>query len=84
MSRAHFPSGFCDQTLNTLIKLADEKRSKNKELYISMCFDEMAMRKHIQWIHNQKCFSGLITYGQRNDDEIPVANNAFFFFYYNS
>lgn len=39
----------------------------------------MAIRRHIQWVHNQKYFSGLITYGERNDDEVPIANNAIFF-----
>lgn len=78
-SKANFPPGFCKQTLLTLKKLANVERAQNKELYISMCFDEMAIRRHIQWIHNQKRFSGFITYGERDDDEIPVANNAIFF-----
>lgn len=44
-----------------------------------MCFDEVAIRKHIQWIHAQKKFNGIVTYGKRKDDEHPVANNAIFF-----
>lgn len=44
-----------------------------------MCFDEMAIRRHMQWIHNEKRFSGVISYGERDDGETPVANNAIFF-----
>lgn len=78
-SNTSFSSGFCEQTLETLKKCANDENAENRELYVSMCFDEMATRRHIQWIHNEKCFSGLITYGQRIDDEVPVANNAIFF-----
>lgn len=67
------------QTPTTLTKLANEASAKKRQLHIAMCFDEVATRKHIQWIHNEKRFSGSITYGERDNDEIPVANNAIFF-----
>lgn len=78
-SNSNISSGFCDQTIKTLTELSEDERKKNKELYVSLCFDEIAIRKHIQWVHSQKFFSGLITYGERNDYDIPVANNAIFF-----
>lgn len=78
-SKSNLNAGFCEQTLITLEKFVNEERINDKELFISMCFDEMAIRRHIQWIHNQKCFSGMISYGQRDNDEVPVANNAIFF-----
>lgn len=71
--------GFNKQTLITLKSLADAEKEKEKYLYISLCFDEMAMRRHIQWIHNKKIFSGLITRGKRDKDDHLVANYVLFF-----
>lgn len=78
-SSTNFPPGFCKQTVATLTKLSNQERTNDKNLHVSMCFDEMAIRRHIQWVHNKKMFSGLISYGQRDNDEIPIANNAIFF-----
>lgn len=78
-SNTNISSGFCDTTLQMLTKCANDELEDDKRLYVSMCFDEMAIRRHIQWVHNQKYFSGLFTYGERNDDEVPIANNAIFF-----
>lgn len=72
-------SGFNSQTLSTLEKLAQEKRTEGKELYISLCFDEISIRQHIQWVHSEKKYTGLINYAKRNTDEVPVANFAIFF-----
>lgn len=46
--------GFNEQTLLTLKSLAEAEQQGGKSLYVSLCFDEMAMRRHIQWIHNTK------------------------------
>lgn len=63
----------------SLTKCANDELEDDKRLFVSMSSDEMSIRRHIQWVHNQKYFSGLITYGERNDDEVPIANNAIFF-----
>lgn len=78
-SSADISSGFSNQSISILTKLANEAKDDGKELLLSLCFDEVSIRKHIHWVHGQKYFSGMITYGKRNDDEIPVANNAIFF-----
>lgn len=78
-SSADISSGFSEQSIQVLTKLANQAKDEGRELYVSMCFDEVSIRKHIQWVHGQKYFSGMIKYGQRCDDEIPVANNAIFF-----
>lgn len=62
-----------------MTELAKEERVKVKELFISISFDEIAIRRHIQWVHSEKRFKGLVSFGRRNDEEIPVANNAIFF-----
>lgn len=39
----------------------------------------MAMRRQVQWNHNNKFFNGLITHGKREGDYFPVANFVLFF-----
>lgn len=78
-SSANISSGFSNQSISILTNLANEAKAEGKYLYVSMSFDEVSIRKHIQWVHDEKYFSGTVTYGKRDDDEIPVANNAIFF-----
>lgn len=78
-SHSNFQDGFNPQTIMSLTKLSNEKKLEGKELYVSMCYDEVSIRKHIQWVHARKQFSGIVTYGRRDGDETPVANNAIFF-----
>lgn len=52
-----------------------EKMEKN----CTSAFDEISIRKHVQWIHSEKRYSGIVNYGKRNDDELPIANFANFF-----
>lgn len=78
-SQSNFQHGFNPQTIATLAKLSNEEKSKGKELFVSMCYDEVSIRRHIQWVHAQKQYSGIVTYGRRDDDEYPVANNAILF-----
>lgn len=78
-SCSNFQDGFNPQTMITLTKLSNEEKVKGKELFVSMCYDEVSIRKHIQWVHSRKCYSGIVTYGRRDGDEIPVASNAIVF-----
>lgn len=78
-SNANCPSGFNAETKLTLEKLAQQKKSDGKELYVSLCFDEVSIRQHIQWIHGEKKFGGFTNYGRRNNNELPVANFGIFF-----
>lgn len=72
-------SGFNQQTLLTLKEIASNKQKEGQQLYLTLCFDEMAIRRHIQWVHGRKEFSGLVNYGRRDDDNVPLANYAIFF-----
>lgn len=78
-SCSNFQDGYNPQTIITLTKLSNEANSKGKELFISMCYDEVSIRRHIQWVHTRKSISGLVTYGRRDGDESPVANHAIVF-----
>lgn len=72
-------SGFNTQTIETLTSLAEEHKTQEKKLYVSLCFDEISIRQHMQWIHSEKRFSGMVNYARRSDDEVPVANFAIYF-----
>lgn len=65
-----FP-GVHQSVLNILKKKAISKLSEGLELVVSLCFDEMHIRKHIQWCHALKCLLGYVTYGW--DDSNPEA-----------
>lgn len=72
-------SGFNHQAKLMLKKLAQERKAIGKETYLSACYDEVSIRQHLQWIHSLKRFSGLVNYGRRESDEVPIANFAIFF-----
>lgn len=74
-------SGFCQQTIISLRKLVQDQADGEcpKKLYVSLCFDEIAIRRRIDYNHGQRSFSGLIEIGKRKNQECFIANNAIFF-----
>lgn len=79
-------SNSCEPGINTEVLLAisdlvNDARSQGKELYCSISFDEMAIRRHISWLNSEKRFSGLITYGDKMNSGLlqPVAKNVLVF-----
>lgn len=55
-------------------------KSNGKELYCSLAFDEMHIRRHVQWSDTQKKFLGFISFGRKDKDgRLPVANQALVF-----
>lgn len=79
-SNANGDPGISKQSLETLRKLAKEERDKGKQLVCALIYDEMAIRKHMQWSDSQKKFLGHITYGlESQKDELQLATNAIVF-----
>lgn len=73
-------SGFCEQSVEILIEKAKKMKANGTELICSLIFDEMAIRKHLQWSNAQKKFNGQISYGFRPEMlEMPIAKNAIVF-----
>lgn len=73
-------SAFCVQSVEILGKKTEKLRSRGVEPVCSLIFDEMAIKKHLQWSQAQHTFLGQIDYGFRPDcSEIPLANNAIVF-----
>lgn len=72
--------GFILEALKTLQSLANSKKCEGKSFLVSLSFDEIWIRKHLQWLHEQKVFSGRITYGNLTaDDELPIASEVLMF-----
>lgn len=66
--------------MSTLSNLSDEIRANGKDRICTLAFDEMHMKSHVEWLHDKKTFSGLITYGERElDDKLPLAKQALVF-----
>lgn len=72
--------GVCEDSLEVLKNLADNMTASGQQLICSLSFDEMAIRKHIQWSEMEKKFLGRISYGSRSNQEtFDVAKNAVVF-----
>lgn len=79
-SGANGEPGFCMESFDTLKNLAAKYKNANKQLICALVFDEMAIRKHLQWSDSRKQFLGSINYGFRtNSEEMPLAKNALVF-----
>lgn len=79
-SSAHGEPGFCKESFNTLKNLAEKYKKENKQLFCSLIFDEMSIRKQLQWSESRKRFLGPINYGFRTTtEEVQLAKNALVF-----
>lgn len=79
-SSANGEPGLSKQSFQRLTQLANEQKANGIELICSLIFDEMSIRKHLQWSDSEKKFLGHITYGFRPDNEdVRIANNAIVF-----
>lgn len=80
-SSANGEPGLSKESIDTLKNLVDEHRLNNTDIYSTISFDEMSIRRNVQWCDNQKKFKGNITYGSipDNADYLPVANNVIVF-----
>lgn len=80
VSKSSGKPGFCEDSLLALKNMADNMKAQDVQLMVSLNFDEMATRKHVQWSDPEKKILGNITYGFRPDDaKFTVATNAIVF-----
>lgn len=70
--------GILSEAMNTLKSLGEKMKEKGKQIVISLCCDETSMKQNVQWLHEQKKFSGFVT-ELRANGECPIASNAFVF-----
>lgn len=72
--------GICKESIQTLKNLSAKYENEGKQLFCSLVFDEMSIRKHLQWSDSRKRFLGTINYGFRStSEEIQLATNAIVF-----
>lgn len=76
-SSANGLPGICSQSLQDLTAIVAEHKAKGTELLVALNFDEMSIRKNLQWSDSQKRFLGHITYGARAGRiDLPLATQA--------
>lgn len=75
--------GISASCVNILKKKVDQKKAAGSELVMSMIFDEMHIRKMIQWSNSSRTMLGFTTFGTNLDengkDENPAANQVIVF-----
>lgn len=72
--------GICPEALRAIKMIADDMAQKDKKFICSLAWDEMNIKRHINWNEAKNKFVGFISYG-RNDvnGELPVASQALVF-----
>lgn len=78
-SGANGEVGICRESIDTLQKLVNEAKEAGKEFHCSISFDEMFIRRQVQYCCNEKKFSGFVTYGGKDSTNLDVASNAIVF-----
>lgn len=73
--------GLCQGSFDLLKNLVQEQHSKGEDLYVAVIWDEVSIRRHLQWLHAEKFFSGFITYGNVDGEaeHLPIASHALVF-----
>lgn len=74
--------GICGTSLAVVKNLVAEKKAKGEELFCTLAYDEMSIRRHVQWLNSQKKFSGFITFGNISSEQsehLPVASQVLVF-----
>lgn len=73
-------SGITKAAMMQLKDISSEFESQSKVLIASLCFDEMSMRKHLQWRDSDKRFVGFIDAGRRPEHEDwPISTQVLVF-----
>lgn len=74
--------GLCMEALKTLGDLTDQlmQEENPKQLFVTLAFDEMNIRRHVDWNEAKNKFMGFISYGSKDKNgELPVARQALVF-----
>lgn len=78
LSNASGEGGLNGAAFETLKKIADDFEKEGKSIHCAVSLDEMSIRRHVQWQHYKKKFSGFVNFATKQDenDPLPVATNA--------
>lgn len=70
--------GIHESCLNILRKKVERKRVEGRKLYITICFDEMHIKRFFQWKYSRRnrTLMGCPTYGEGSEGEYGKLDNA--------
>lgn len=72
--------GILPEAIKTLSSAAQAMNNEGKPFLCALSFDEIAIRKHVQYDHQKKQWYGYIKYRKKdNNGKLPIANNALVF-----
>lgn len=72
--------GILIEAMKTLKGMVDEANQTGRKIFVSLSFDEMAIRRHVQWLHEKKVWSGYIHVGKcLQNNKLPIASNVLVF-----
>lgn len=75
--------GFSEEAFAILREKANKANSNGNEVLVCLIFDEISIRKHLQWDRTKNKTVGYITYGtgseEECEDDIPIAKDALVF-----
>lgn len=68
--------GITEQSLEVIRERASLKQRRNEKLILAISFDEIHIRKHVQWDQNTKQLFGYCLNEQTENGDMDVANQA--------
>lgn len=69
--------GISKEAIKCIHAKVQEQKNNKKKIFVSLMFDEMAIRKQVQWNNSTNKFSGLIDLGNElidRDSTVPATN----------
>lgn len=74
--------GILTESINTLRSASKKMKEEGKTLVGSLSFDEMAIRRHLEYVNAEQRFSGYIHCGKTlPDGQLPIANQILVFMF---
>lgn len=79
-SNLQCPPGILAESIQALKGIVNQSNENGLKVFASLSFDEIYIRKHVQWLHEKKKWSGYATLGEcLQNDKLPIANNILVF-----
>lgn len=77
-SNANCSGGFHTNALTILSEISKDLKDDGKKMFVALSFDEMSIRKHVQYLHPKRKFAGFINFGSlhHGEEPLPVASHA--------
>lgn len=74
--------GTLTEAMKSLRSLAENLKREGKQLVGSLALDEMSIRRHVEYVQQERRFSGFIHCGKPSSDgSLPVANQVLVFMF---